>query len=43
MKYLVIAEKPSVARDIAKVLKCTKKLKLWLKNYKKYIKIIKSG
>ena len=25
MKYLVIAEKPSVARDIAKVLKCTKK------------------
>ena len=25
MKSLIIAEKPSVARDIAKVLKCTKK------------------
>ncbi len=25
MKSLVIAEKPSVARDIARVLKCTKK------------------
>ena len=25
MKQLVIAEKPSVARDIAKVLKCTQK------------------
>ena len=25
MKHLVIAEKPSVARDIARVLRCTKK------------------
>ena len=25
MKHLVIAEKPSVARDIARVLGCTKK------------------
>ena len=25
-KSVVIAEKPSVARDIAKVLKCTKKV-----------------
>ena len=27
MKALVIAEKPSVARDIARVLKCGKKYK----------------
>ena len=27
MKALVIAEKPSVARDIARVLKCGKKIK----------------
>ena len=27
MKSLVIAEKPSVARDIARVLKCGKKYK----------------
>ena len=26
MKALVIAEKPSVARDIARVLKCRKKI-----------------
>ena len=26
MKALVIAEKPSVARDIARVLKCTKNI-----------------
>lgn len=26
VKSVVIAEKPSVARDIAKVLKCTKKV-----------------
>ena len=26
MKSLVLAEKPSVARDIARVLKCSKKL-----------------
>ena len=26
MKALVIAEKPSVARDIARVLKCTKQI-----------------
>ena len=32
MKYLVIAEKPSVARDIAKVLKCNKKGEGYLYN-----------
>lgn len=36
MKYLVIAEKPSVARDIGKVLKCSKKGNGYIYN-EKYI------
>ena len=30
MKHLVIAEKPSVARDIARVLGCTKKMNAYM-------------
>ena len=30
MKHLVIAEKPSVARDIARVLGCTKKTNAYM-------------
>ena len=36
MKHLVIAEKPSVARDIARVLGCTKKTNSYMEG-KDYI------
>lgn len=36
MKHLVIAEKPSVARDIARVLGCTKKTNTYIEG-KEYI------